>query len=223
MSSDFGDNNTDSLLETTSADGGLQVVAQQEEKNIIEVKGDAKIGIIGGSLEDEITTGAGDATVYTGDGNDMITGGNGNDVSRGGEGDDIVRGGLGNDTLIGGQGNDVIRGGLSGEMPTPEAATSIIGEEEMFIADVLKGGSGADIFEFSANEFGNGMIDQIVDFKDDDFADMIKIFNVGSDGDVTYNDQTGIVEVNGSAAIDIGKNKEVDFKVNEDNDTWSLF
>ena len=225
MSSIVADNNTDSLLETTSPDGGLQVVAQQEEKNIIEIKGDDKLGGIGGLLEDEITTGAGDATVYTGDGNDMIAGGNGNDIFRGGEGDDVIKGGLGNDTLLGGEGDDVIRSGMAAKPTTPEAATSLVDEGEMPIADVLKGGSGADIFEFSASEFGSGTIDKIVDFKDDDFADTIKIFGVGAEGSVTYDDGTGIVSVNGNLAIDIGAGQDVSFKQSEfEGDiNWELY
>ena len=223
MSSIIGSENTDSLLETTSEDGGLEIVGQQSENNIIEIKGDAEVAIVGGLLNDEITTGAGDATVYTGDGSDMIMGGNGSDIFRGGEGDDTIMGGLGNDTLLGGEGNDIIRSGMGEMSTTPEATLNRTDASEISVADVLKGGSGADIFEFSANEFGNGTIDQIVDFKDDDFADTIKIFGVGVDGDVSYDDSTGIVSVNGDAAIDIGAGQDVSFKVNEDNGTWSLF
>ncbi len=203
MSTIIGNDNTDSLLETRSADGGFQFIGKQDQQNIIEIKGDTDLSIVGGSLEDKITTGAGNAIVFAGDGNDMVTGGNGNDILRGGEGDDTIRGGLGDDVIIGGEGDDVIRGG--------------------FGSDLLKGSSGADIFEFSASEFGSDMIDQIVDFKDDDFADTIKIFGVGVGGDVDYDETTGIVSVNGDDAIDIGIGKDVDFKVNEDNGTWDLF
>lgn len=202
MSNIIGDNNTESLLETTGADGGLEVVGQQEQENTIEIKGDATVEILGGELNDKITTGAGDATVFTGDGNDMIVGGNGDDIFRGGDGDDVIRGGLGNDTILGGDGNDVLRGG--------------------FGADVLKGGDGDDIFEFSASEFDGSYLDEIVDFKDGGFDDSIKIFGVGVDGNVEYDSTTGIVSVNGNDAINIGMDKDVSFEINEDNGTWDL-
>ena len=202
MSSIVGSENSESLLETMGLDGGLEIVAQQDRENTIEVKGDAKVSIVGGSLMDTITTGAGNAIVFTGDGNDMITGGNGNDVLRGGEGDDIIRAGLGNDTVIGGEGNDVLRGGMG--------------------ADVLKGGVGDDIFEFSASEFEDGVMDRIVDFQDDDFADSIKIFGVGAEGSVSYDSATGMVSVNGNEGIDIGAGKDLNIEVN-DRGTWELF
>ena len=229
MSNIIGDNNTESLLETTSASGGFQVIAQQEEENIIEIKGDGEVAIVGGSLKDEVTTGAGDAVIFAGGGDDVVNSGNGNDVIRGGVGDDVLFSGLGADVVIGGAGNDVIRGGL----PATDADGNFIallnengemaaGDEPKF-GDLLKGGSGDDIFQFSADEFQNGVIDKIVDFKEDDFADTIKIFGVGVDGEVSYDDETGIVSVNGNAAIDIGAGKEVKFDVNEENGTWDLF
>lgn len=215
MSHIIGDNNSESLLETTTSDGGLQVVAKQDEKNIIEIKGDSEVGIIGGSSEDKIITGAGDANVYTGDGNDEIIGGNGSDIIRGGEGDDVILGGLGNDVLLGGEGNDILRGGMGAMSDTPDPVTSSTEDGGMSIADILKGGSGADIFEFSASEFQDGVIDKIVDFKEDGFADSIKVFGVGADGNVTYDSDTGIVSVNGNAAIDIGAGQNISFKQNE--------
>ena len=202
MSSVIGENNTDFLLETTSPDGGLEVVAQQDEENIIEIKGDAEVGIIGGSMVDTITTGAGDAIVFVGDGNDMIMGGNGDDIFRGGDGDDVIRSGLGDDIVIGGEGKDILRGGLG--------------------ADTLKGGSGDDIFEFSAKEFEDDSMDKIMDFKDDDFADAIKIFGVGVDGNVDYNSDTGMISVNGKTAIDVGANQDITIEMNEENGTWDL-
>ncbi|MDJ0595782.1 MAG: calcium-binding protein [Pleurocapsa sp. MO_226.B13] len=214
MSHIVSPDNTESLLETPTADGGLHVVAQQDEENIIEIKGDAEVGIVGGKLADTITTGAGDAAVFTGDGEDVITGGTGDDIFRGGEGDDVIRGGLGADIIIGGAGNDILRGGRGG-----------VDADGNPMGDILKGGSGDDIFEFAASEFEDGSMDEIVDFKADGFADTIKIFGVGSteEGAVTYDADTGMVSINGQEAIDIGMNQDVEFKTNEDNDTWELF
>ena len=202
MSSVIVENSAGFLLETMSLDGGLEAVAQQDEENIIEINGDAEIGIIGGSMGDTITTGAGGAIVFAGDGNDMIMGGNGDDIFRGGDDDDVIRSGLGDDIVIGGEGKDILRGGLG--------------------ADMLNGGSGDDIFEFSAQEFEDDSMDKIMDFKDDDFADAIKIFDVGADGNVVYNSGTGMVSVNGKEAIDVGANQDITIEMNGENGTWDL-
>ncbi len=207
MSSIVAPDNTDLSTAVESPDGGLDVVGQQDEENIIEILGDAPVGIIGGGLNDEITTGAGDATIFTADGDDIIQGGIGDDIFRGGDGDDTIWGGLGADILIGGDGNDVLRGGLGGvdEDGNPEG-------------DTLKGGAGEDIFEFAASELGTG-VDKIVDFQADGFEDKIRIFGVGEEGSVTYNPETGLVSINGQEAIDIGTGLDID---PEDDDSFEL-
>lgn len=219
-----------SALVTPGPDGGLQVVVEQGEENIIQIKGNGEVGVTGGSLKDEITTGAGEAIIFGGGGDDVITTGNGNDVVMGGDGDDMLVSGNGADVLLGGAGNDILRSGRAA-MDEDGNSMAILDEKGQIVendpesayGDVLKGGTGDDIFQFNAAEFEDGVVDKIVDFKDDDFADTIKIFNVGADGNVSYNEQTGIVSVNGNKAIDIGAGKEVDFKANEDGDTWDLF
>lgn len=212
MSSMVSENSTDFATEVMTPNGGLDVTGQLDEENIIQIRGDAKIGIVGGNLSDVVTTGAGDAIIFAGDGDDIVIGGIGNDIIRGGNGDDVLRGGPGADLLIGGEGNDIIRGGLGG-----------VDEDGNPLGDTLKGGSGADIFEFSAKEFEDGAMDEIEDFKADEFADTIKIFGVGADGSVIYNPETGIVSVNGQEAINIGTGKDVNSNINEDNGTWELF
>ena len=222
--------NADTSSVISGPDGGLKVVVEQGEENIIEIKGDGEVGVTGGSLKDEITTGAGDAVIFGGGGNDIITTGNGNDVVRGGDGDDMLVSGNGADVLLGGAGNDILRSGKAA-MDGDGNAMAILDETGQIVdndpesayGDVLKGGTGDDIFQFNAAEFEDGVVDKIVDFKDDNFADTIKIFNVGVDGNVTYDNETGIVSVNGNKAIDIGAGKEVDFKSDEDSDTWDLF
>ena len=219
-----------SALVTPGPDGGLQVVVEQGEENIIQIKGNGEVGVTGGSLKDEITTGAGDAIIFGGGGDDIITTGNGNDVVRGGDGDDMLVSGNGADVLLGGAGNDILRSGKAA-MDEDGNSMAILNEKGQIVendpesayGDVLKGGTGDDIFQFNAAEFEDGVVDKIVDFKDDGFADTIKIFNVGADGKVSYDNETGIVSVNGNKAIDIGAGKEVDFKDNEDGDTWDLF
>ena len=209
MSNIVDANNTESLLETTSADGGLDVVGQQEEANVIEIRGDADVGIIGGQMDDVITTGAGDAAVFTGDGNDEIMGGTGGDIFRGGEGDDEIFGGIGADTLLGGEGDDILVSGRGG-----------LDDDGNPIGDVMKGGTGNDIFRFAADEIGTG-VDLITDFKDDGFDDTIRIFGVGSDADITY--ENGVVSVDGQDLVDIGTGQDVTIEYNEDKDSWDLF
>ena len=204
MSSIIAPESTAFSQQLTEADGGLQVVGEQSEANIIEIKGDAEIGIVGGNLADTITTGAGDATVFAGDGDDMIMGGIGNDILRGGEGNDTIKGGPGDDTILGGAGDDVIKGGIG--------------------SDLLKGGEGNDIFEFAARDFEGGEMDEIVDFEAGELADVIKIFGagIGADTAVAYNPDTGMVSVDGQDIVDIGEGLDVEANLNE-NDNWELF
>lgn len=213
---------------TTIAGENLEIVAQQGEANVINVEGDSPITIFGGSLNDQITTGAGDANVIGADGNDSIMGGIGDDTFLGGEGADTLKGGLGADFIFGGAGNDLIIGGLPGENANGD-----------LVGDILQGGAGDDIFEFVRgvgqdnaedaeegtvifNEFESGAVDQIVDFQNDG-ADKIRILGVGGDG-VSYNPETGLVSIDGDAAIDIGKGLEdLEIERQEGTDTWEIF
>ncbi|MEM8673038.1 MAG: hypothetical protein AAGF83_04095 [Cyanobacteria bacterium P01_G01_bin.67] len=200
-----------STFDTTIVGENLEIVAQQGEENIIEAKGDSPITIFGGSLADDITTGAGDASVFGGDGNDSIMGGIGDDIIQGGEGADIINSGIGADFVFGGAGSDTIRGGLPG------------GSDNNPMGDVLSGGDGADVFEFAKGEFDSGAVDQIVDFQADGFADFIRIFGV-TEGGVSYNPETGLVSINGKEAIDIGTGLDIDVKKEGgDSNTWELF
>ena len=61
MSSMVSQTSSDFATEVMTPDGGLEVTGQLDEENIIEIEGDAKLGIIAGNLTDTITTGAGDA------------------------------------------------------------------------------------------------------------------------------------------------------------------
>ena len=189
----------------------LEILGQQGEENIIEVEGDSPITIVGGALADEITAGAGDASVFGGDGNDTIMGGIGDDVLLGGEGDDMIEGGIGADFIFGGAGNDTITSGLSGEDSDGDP-----------IGDILSGGDGADVFEFAAKEFDSGATDEIVDFQADGFADAIRIFGV-SEGEVSYDANSGMVSINGKEVIDIGEGLDIEAQQQGDSDTWELY
>jgi len=200
-----------STFDTTIVGENLEIIGQQGEENIIEVKGDSPITIVGGSLEDTITAGAGDASIISGDGDDMLKGGIGDDILSGGEGKDTIYGGIGADFIFGGDGNDLIRGGLPG-----------MDSDGNPMGDTIRGGAGEDIFEFAKGEFDSEAVDEIVDFKADGFADLIRIFGV-TDGGVTYDSETGLVSINGQEAIDIGTGLDVDINQQGDSDTWELF
>ncbi len=216
----------DSTFESTIVGSQLEIIAQQGEENIIQVRGDSPITIIGGSLQDTIIAGAGDATIFSGDGNDLLKGGIGEDVLSGGEGDDIIEGGIGADFIFGGAGDDVITGGLPGmdsnDNPIGTGGLPGMDSNDNPIGDTLKGGAGADVFQFAASEFESGAGDEIVDFQADGFADIIRVFGV-SDGDVSYDADTGMVSINGEPAIDIGTGLDIEASQKGDSDTWELF
>lgn len=187
--------------------GSLEVTAFSEE-NIIKVKGSLPVSITGGKFDDKVTLDKGDGTVLGQDGNDLIEGGMGDDIISGGDGNDTLMGGVGADFIFGGEGNDVINSGL----PAADA-------DEHSVGDVLKGGAGNDIFEFTAEEFESGAMDQIVDFRDG--KDSIKITGVSNR--VTYNSNTGIVSIDGDDAIDIGKGLDDIEPTKQDDGSWEIF
>lgn len=123
----------------------------------------------------------GDDTVFGGDFGDIIFGEGGSDILIGGDGNDAIFGGshdpskAGRDYLFGGKGNDLLSGG-DGE-------------------DVLSGGLGADIFQSRLNEGGEGFMDTVVDFTVGE--DSIAIQGGTADMVVAYNNETGIVTVDG--------------------------
>ena len=74
------------------------------------------VALLGGTLNDSLTSGRGNDQLFGGDGNDTLLGNRGNDTLNGdagndwldgGDGDDILYGGVGNDTLTGGNGADI--------------------------------------------------------------------------------------------------------------------
>ena len=106
---------TSILLETGStpafldsnADGGLDVIGEDDSPNFIFVEGDGDDLIVGGDLKDIIRAGDGNDIVAGCDGDDIIDGGAGTDIIRGDAGNDVIRGGAGSDMIFGGEGDDV--------------------------------------------------------------------------------------------------------------------
>ena len=224
----------DNFSENTNIDGDVEILPLTEEEYNIDYKGDAEVGVVTSTGDDTVGTGAGDATVYTAEGDDEITAGTGHDILRGGEGNDEIYGGPGADVLLGGAGDDTLRGGLPGidkdgnlNPILDEEGNPILNEDgSLKLGDTLKGGSGNDCFEFAASEFepidGEIIVDKIVDFQEDGFDDIIKIFGVGENSTVAYDAETGFVTIDGNEVIDIGEGLSIEVEKNE-NDTWELF
>ena len=100
------------ISEGINADGGLDIIGNDDMPNIIKiVDNDASHPggdfIIGGSLGDIIDSSGGDDIIIAGAGDDFIAGGEGSDIIEGGEGSDIIRGGAGADYIKGGEGMDI--------------------------------------------------------------------------------------------------------------------
>lgn len=132
--------------------------------------GDDKLYGVSGN--DTAFGGPGDDELHGGNGVDHLSGGDGRDLVRGQDGDDVLDGGGGDDDVRGGEGSDLVAGGEGDDrldVPVAEAndpgaargADRLRGgpgndrlgggeEEEAPDADVLSGGDGVDIADFSA-------------------------------------------------------------------------
>ena len=158
--------------------------------------------IIGTARNDRLHGTDGDDVILGAAGDDKLQGGNGNDYLDGGKDDDDIAGGLGNDQLFGRAGNDELSGndgddkifGGDGrdELDGGKGADVLDGGGGK---DEMTGGAGSDTFVFAPG-FGNDRIDDFdanpaggQDFLDisafgiagADFADRVKIFDVGAD------------------------------------------
>lgn len=90
-----------------------------------------------GTSKKNILNGTNGADVLLGlGGNDVLKGKNGNDTLKGGAGNDRLEGGKGKDKLFGGAGNDILKPG------------------DDRVGDLVNGGSGFDIVDYSGNKSG---------------------------------------------------------------------
>jgi len=118
-------------LGTSGADSTSSNITATENKDIILARGG----------DDVIDAAGGDDKVIGGGGDDILIGGAGEDKLVGNADDDILIGGAGKDKLIGKAGDDVLIGGGDGS----SRADSRV--------DIMKGGSGADIFVIKNTDF----------------------------------------------------------------------
>ncbi|SFG41269.1 Ca2+-binding protein, RTX toxin-related [Roseobacter denitrificans OCh 114] len=109
----------------------------------------------GGEGNDTIFGDEGNDIIFGGDGDDTINSGSGNDNVDAGDGADIVEGGLGNDLLNGGTGIDTLLGGAGNDTLDAEDGTDGV---YLLQAQILRGGTGDDIYRISANA-GDVVID----------------------------------------------------------------
>ncbi len=128
--------------------------------NIYTLGGDDSV--IGSSVADGISLGAGNDTAEGGGGFDHIRGFEGDDLIYGGDGTDLLRGLDDNDTIFGEADSDTIQGGLGNDsLDGGAAGDSIQGEEG---DDILEGGAGDDTLEGGIGAdtiFGGGDNDSI--------------------------------------------------------------
>lgn len=102
----------------------------------------------GGRGGDILRGGGGDDSIIGGGGADNIRGNGGADLIMAGGGADTVRAGAGNDTIYGGGGADRLEGGGGDDVITGRGGD-----------DTLLGNGGADIFQFSASDRNDTILD----------------------------------------------------------------
>ena len=134
------------------------------------------------------------------DTNDVAVGGDEVDIISGGAGVDNIMGAEGTDFMFGGMGDDIVRGGKGDDV--------VVGNEG---SDVLISGEGSDIYEFFADQFIEGDKDVILDFEAND-----AIVVIGST-DVEYDNQTGLLSVDGLEVASLEADLELDVLAREDS------
>ncbi|MGF1541898.1 MAG: calcium-binding protein [Pleurocapsa sp.] len=186
------------IFQDVNDNGGLTIIGKQDERSAFIIEGDGNDLVFGGNKGGFISTGAGNDIIIGGDGAYVLDGGEGNDIIIAGNGRNTVFGGDGSDIIFGGDGNDIINGGKG--------------------SDILFGGGGADVFQFDVTDFENGELDIILDFTKDE--DRIQI---GGAETVEYDSSTGIVSIDGKAAIFIDPDLDITAQDSDEDGTWELF
>ncbi|SDE75149.1 fasciclin domain-containing protein [Ruegeria marina] len=125
--------------------------------------------LFGGADDDQVFGADGDDIVNGNEGADIVGGGAGHDTVRGEAGDDNAFGGLGDDLVVGGAGNDVVTGAAGNDVLVGNEGNDTIyagaGNDQIFAGagddvvffgrgdvDSAYGGTGADVFQFHAQD-----------------------------------------------------------------------
>ena len=128
------------------------------------------------------------------DTSDVGSGGDGTDVVQGNGGDDNLQGAGGNDFVFGNDGDDIVRG--------DEGDDVIVGGRG---SDLAISGPGSDVFEYFADQIIEGEVDILRDFE----LGFDSIVVVGST-DVSYDDQSGTLFVDGIKTASLAAGLDVD-------------
>ena len=147
----LGHAKADRIVITEDFDFGTVTVIQNGETfgpfDTFEIN---EIDVSPGGGADKVLADAGDGSstvaipmlIIGGGGNDTLQGGSNNDSLSGGGGNDYLIGGIGNDTLTGSAGNDRLNGATLLPIDFPDGS------------DILDGGSGIDIADYTSREDG---------------------------------------------------------------------
>ena len=144
---------------------------------------------------------------------DSITGGSLADVLSGLAGNDIISGMAGDDTIFGCDGNDTLRGGLGRDVLIGLEADLLDGGagQDLLIAEgrgnILTGGSAIDSFEIDLTRRLANDLDQITDYQR---GEKIVIRGQDPTGEITYNQITGRLSLNGQEIVQLSPGLEID-------------
>ncbi len=169
--------------------------------------------VVGGSLDDRVTSGSGADTLLGRSGNDSLRANDGNDAVYGADGDDILSGGTGTDLIFGGSGDDLISddanlGVVLGGSGIDTLSVSLSVGSDLF-ADVQAGGNFQGLFftEMEALAFtatGDGKLT----LRGGDGGDVIRSASgdatlLGRSGDDIILTGDGIASIFGGSGFDV--------------------
>ena len=174
--------------------GGFEFVGLENNPNRLNGT-EQRDSITGGNLADLLSGLAGDDTISGLAGDDTIFGCEGNDMLQGGDGNDSVEGGIGRDILIGTQG-DVLDGG--------EGQDALVSDGS---GNTMTGGLGLDRFGIDLTQKTVDIPDQITDYQQ---GEKIVIRGTTPTANITYNQTTGMLSVNGEEIVQLSPGSELD-------------
>ena len=205
---------TTPLSSSLLIDGGLEIVGFEDEVNRL-IGSENADWISGGNLADTFDGGNGNDTIVGFEGNDNIHGEAGNDRIQGNEGDDILKGGIGNDSIRGGDGNDLLQGGEGNDTLRGDSGNDTLeggeGDDRLIVVDgnnVLTGGAGSDTFHLKFTEDIPTQINQITDFQVEE--DQIIIQSAEDNPNAEYDNETGVLSLNGQDIIQLDEDLNID-------------
>ena len=194
---------TSPFSSTALIDGGSNITGFADSPNRL-YGSEVRDSITGGNLADVISGLAGNDTIDGLAGDDIILGGDGDDIILGGDGNDYLDGNAGTNLILGDAGNDTLRG-LPGNVL--DGGTG----EDLLIAEgggnILTGGSEIDRFEIDLTQRLVNALDRINDYQR---GEKIVIQGNAPTGEITYNQTTGIISLNGEEVVELTPELDID-------------